>query len=182
VGLGNPGPDYEETRHNIGFRLVDRLVRRWGARVEDDGPGAWLARTRFREYEVLLVKPLTWMNRSGDALPGIPDSREAGPERHLVVLDDVALPFGAVRFRRGGSSGGQKGLQSILDRLGTPEVPRLRLGIGGDDPGRDLKEYVLESFSEEEERAMEAWLDRAADGVEILLGEGIDIAMSRTNA
>ena len=181
VGLGNPGPRYAATRHNIGFRLVDRLVSRWGVEAEDETRTAWTGRARFRGKRVLLVRPLTYMNRSGEALLRIPDSREAGPDRHLVVLDDVALPFGAVRFRKRGSSGGQKGLQSILDRLGTDEVPRLRLGVGDGEPGRDLVEFVLETFSPEEERAIGDWLDRAADGVETLLREGIDAAMNRSN-
>jgi PTH1 family peptidyl-tRNA hydrolase len=124
---------------------------------------------------------MTFMNRSGDALAGSPESAAVPPERHLVLLDDVALPFGSLRLRTGGGAGGHHGLESVLDALGTQEVPRLRLGIGGGDEGRVLREYVLEPFSDEEEKAIGPWLAGASECVRALLGEGADAAMNRFN-
>ena len=179
VGLGNPGGKYQDTRHNIGFSVVDYLLSRrpfealGGSRYE-------LFSTRINDERVFLMKPLTFMNRSGQALLECPESVAAGPENHLVVLDDVALPFGAIRFRPGGSSGGQKGLASVLDCLGTEDVPRLRLGIGM-EPERDLPDYVLDVFSTEEQKALGPWLERIECGIETFLGEGIGPAMNKFN-
>jgi PTH1 family peptidyl-tRNA hydrolase len=130
---------------------------------------------------VALLKPMTYMNRSGDALHRFPASAEAGPARHLVVLDDAALPFGTIRFRERGSAGGHRGLESVLERLGTEEVPRLRLGIGDAGEEDSLVRHVLERFSSEEERAVGDWLQRAGDGVRVFLTEGAAPAMSRYN-
>ena len=181
VGLGNPGPRYERTRHNIGFRLLDRLAADLGAGPETDEPGYRVAWAGLGEDRVALVKPMTFMNRSGDALHRFPASAEAGPERHLVVLDDAALPFGAIRFRERGRAGGHRGLASILERLETEEVPRLRLGIGEADGDRSLVDHVLDSFSAAEEREIGEWLERAAAGVRLFLTEGAAPAMSRFN-
>jgi PTH1 family peptidyl-tRNA hydrolase len=182
VGLGNPGARYEATRHNIGFRLVDELARRWGTGRETADETCVHRPARIGGKRVILVKPMTFMNRSGEALSRLPESDAAGPARHLVVLDDVALPFGAVRFRTRGSTGGHRGMQSILARFGTDEVPRLRLGVGEGEPGRDLSEYVLESFSPEEEDGVGPWLAGAADGVAVFLSEGAEAAMNRFNS
>ena len=181
VGLGNPGPRYQGTRHNAGFLLVDRLAAAWKAETLDDDPTYIAARARVDGATVHLLKPMTYMNRSGIALSRFAASREAAPEEHLVVLDDVSLPFGSIRFRKRGSDGGQKGLRSVLDTLGSSEVPRLRLGVGDGEPGRDLAEYVLEPFSSEEEKELDTWLGRAVDGVEVFLREGADAAMNRFN-
>lgn len=181
VGLGNPGPRYEATRHNIGFRLVDRLAALTRAGAEETGPNYRVRRGRSGETELILVKPMTYMNRSGDALARLPESAAAGAGRHLVVLDDVSLPFGAIRFRPRGSDGGHRGLRSVIDGLGTLEVPRLRLGVGDGDPGRDLAEYVLEPFSSAEEAELEEWLRRAAEGVRAFVDEGPEAAMNRFN-
>jgi PTH1 family peptidyl-tRNA hydrolase len=121
------------------------------------------------------------MNRSGEALLRFPESRAAGPSRHLVVLDDVYLPFGRTRFRTQGRDGGHRGLASILAALGTTGVPRLRLGVGGAPPGRDLADHVLEDFTEGEEAEIPPWLARASEGVRVFLTEGPDVAMSRFN-
>ncbi len=181
VGLGNPGPRYERTRHNIGFRLLDRLAEDLDAGPETEGPGYRVAWARLGTDRVALLKPRTYMNRSGDALLRFPASEEAGPGRHLVVLDDAALPFGTLRFRERGSAGGHRGLESVLDRLGTEDVPRLRLGIGDAERDRDLADHVLEEFSSEEEEAIGDWLKRAGAGVRVFLTEGAAPAMSRFN-
>lgn len=181
VGLGNPGVRYAATRHNIGFRLLDRLARELGAEPEREGPEYRVAWAKDGDARVALLKPMTMMNRSGDALLRFPESAAAGPGRHLVVLDDVALPFGTIRFRERGSAGGHRGLESVLGRLGTEDIPRLRLGVGGAPPDRDLREYVLEPFTPDEEAAMSPWLGTAAEGVRIFLSEGPDTAMNRFN-
>jgi PTH1 family peptidyl-tRNA hydrolase len=181
VGLGNPGPRYAATRHNAGFRLLDRLARDLEAGPAEGGDGLRARRAELGGAELLLVWPLTYMNRSGEALAGLPEAEETGCERHLVLLDDVALPFGTLRFRAGGSAGGHNGLQSVLDHFGSDRVPRLRLGVGPGDPDRDLAEFVLEPFSEEEERAMDAWLGRASEAVRVFLTEGPEEAMTRYN-
>lgn len=181
VGLGNPGSRYARTRHNIGFRLLDVLAREMKAgpeRVEVEYRVAWAV---DREMRVALLRPTTMMNRSGDALLRFPESVAAGPLGHLVVLDDAALPFGAIRFRARGSAGGHRGLESVLDRLGTEEVPRLRLGVGGAPEGRDLREYVLEPFAPDEEAAIGPWLGAAAEGVRTFLSDGPETAMNRFN-
>lgn len=181
VGLGNPGLGYARTRHNIGFRVLDRLERELGAgRPRDTGEYrvAWAAVGTER---VALFRPMLFMNRSGLALSRFPESRAAGPDRHLVIQDDVWLPFGAVRFRKGGSAGGHNGLSSVLRALGTDAVPRLRLGVGGAETEGDLAAHVLEAFTDEEEKAIEPWLAKAAEGVSVFLAEGPDAAMNRFN-
>ena len=181
VGLGNPGARYEGTRHNIGFRLLDRLARDLDAGPEEDAGACRVRPVRWGEERVYLVKPMDFMNRSGEALARLPESEAAGPQGHLVVLDDAWLPFGAIRFRREGGDGGHKGLRSVLQHLGTERVPRLRLGIGGAEVEDDLVEHVLDRFSEEEERGIAPWLERASLGVRVFLEEGADAAMSRFN-
>ena len=181
VGLGNPGPEYARTRHNAGFRLVDRLARSWNAGPWREGPEyrvCWASREGRR---VALFEPMTYMNRSGEALLRFPESAEAGPGAHLVVLDDVALPFGTIRLRTAGSSGGHRGLQSVLECLGTEEVPRLRLGVGGSETGANLADHVLSPFSEAEEKEIDSWLERAEAAVETYLSAGAEEAMSRFN-
>jgi len=179
VGLGNPGERYAPTRHNIGFRLLDRLARDFGAGPERDEEAYAVAWADLGSLRVALVRPRLYMNRSGDALARLPESAVAGPRRHLVVLDDIYLPFGTLRFRREGGAGGHKGLLSILERMGTESVPRLRLGVGiGEDVG-DLADYVLDPFSEEEESRVEGWLARASEAVRVFLEEGPEAAMNR---
>ena len=181
VGLGNPGPRYEQTRHNIGFRLLDRLAVDLAAGPETEEPGYRVAWGRSGQDRVALLKPMTFMNRSGDALRRFAASAEVVPEQHLVVLDDAALSFGAIRFRERGSAGGHRGLESVLEELGTEEVPRLRLGIGDADGEADLVDHVLERFSSEEEQTIGDWLKRAVVGVRVFLTEGAAPAMSRFN-
>lgn len=180
VGLGNPGRRYARTRHNVGFLLLDRLRRDLGAGAEEDREGCRVAWAERGEERIALVRPLLFMNRSGEALARLPESALAGPGGHLVLLDDVRLPFGGLRFREGGSAGGHRGLASVLAHLGTEEVPRLRLGIGGEDRD-ELAEYVLGGFSEDEEKELDPWLARASEGVRAFLDEGPDMAMNRYN-
>ncbi len=181
VGLGNPGDRYTATRHNIGFRLVDALASMLGAGPEESGPGYRIRRARRDGIAYALVRPMTYMNRSGQAVIDCPESAVAGPGGHLIVIDDVALPFGAIRFRTGGSDGGHNGLASVLQELGTSAVPRLRLGVGIEEPPSDLAAFVLAPFTAEEEDALPPWLDRACLGVRTFFTEGAEAAMTRFN-
>ena len=177
VGLGNPGPRYSATRHNIGFMVVDRLASAFG--------GSWrsaavreTAQVRLGTGEVVLVKPQTYMNRSGDAVSALRRQETFGPGQVLVVCDDFTLPFSRIRLRRGGSDGGHNGLASVLGALGTEAVPRLRVGIGPVTDGDDV-DFVLTEFERSEPVA--ALVDRACDAVACCIDDGVDAAMNRFN-
>jgi PTH1 family peptidyl-tRNA hydrolase len=182
VGLGNPGERYRRTRHNVGFMVVDALAARWGAGRGQIEHEAWTAAARRGEDEVLLVKPLTFMNRSGVAVGQVLAAASAGPESLVVVVDDVALPLGQIRVRPRGSHGGHNGLRSLLDVLGTDEFARVRVGIRKDDPPPDLAEYVLSEFPQEDVLVVQEMVGAAADAVQCLLEEGAEAAMNRFNA
>jgi len=189
VGLGNPGDRYVGTRHNVGFEVLDALVRRLAAdpsrpaRIDRLDCRALTGRVRIGETPVLLGKPQTYMNLSGESVKGLIVKHAVPRERVLVVSDDVALPVGRLRLRPSGSSGGQKGLQSIIDCLGADDFARLRVGIAGDHfrPGEDLADYVLERFSKAERAALAPALVTACEAVETFVTEGIDVAMNRFN-
>ena len=177
VGLGNPGPRYSATRHNIGFMVVDRLAAAFG--------GSWgsvavseTAQVRLGTGEVVLVKPQTYMNRCGDAVSALRRLETFGPGQVLVVCDDFTLPFSRIRLRRGGSDGGHNGLASVLGALGTEAVPRLRVGIGPVTDGDDV-DFVLTEFERNEPVA--ALVDRACDAVTCCINDGVDAAMNRFN-
>lgn len=183
VGLGNPGRRYQGTRHNVGFLVVDELTRRYQltwAMAPSQVPDAFTAK-RFGAEPLLLAKPLTFMNRSGDAVAAL--ARYYGIEPHdlLVVVDEVALPFGRLRARSRGSAGGHNGLRSIIERLGTTEFPRLRLGVGRGDARRDLADHVLSMFEPDEQSGLEMFIARAADAAEVFAAEGIEQVMNRYN-
>jgi len=180
AGLGNPGTRYAGTRHNIGFRLLDCLGRDLGAGPERDEGAYAVSWADLLSLRVALFRPLLYMNRSGEALARFPESAATGPGGHLIILDDASLPFGTLRFRREGGAGGHRGLLSVLERLGTETVPRLRLGVG-EEVGGDLVDHVLGPFSEEEEGRVEGWLARASDAVRVFLVEGPEAAMNRFN-
>jgi PTH1 family peptidyl-tRNA hydrolase len=182
VGLGNPGERYRRTRHNVGFMVVDALAARWGAgRGEVEGE-AWTAAAERGGAPLLLVKPLTFMNRSGVAVDNVLGSAGAGPDGLVVVVDDAALPLGQIRVRPRGSHGGHNGLRSLLDVLGTDEFARVRVGIRKGEPPDDLAEYVLSEFPQEDVLVVQEMVGAAADAVECLLEEGIEAAMNRFNA
>ncbi|MBL1216194.1 MAG: aminoacyl-tRNA hydrolase [Planctomycetes bacterium] len=184
VGLGNPGQQYERTRHNVGFMVVDRLSARWGA--PDSGP--WRAKHHAHLLEcprpfgkTILVKPMTYMNRSGQAVAEASAYFKVEPnEDLLVIVDDVALPLGALRLRAKGSPGSHNGLADIGQRLGTTEFARLRFGI--DEPGLlSRTNYVLGRFSDEEQDVLSSSLTRAAEAAECWAAEGIETAMNQYN-
>lgn len=183
AGLGNPGPDYAATRHNIGFVLVDWLAARWGANWDARKKfNARLARLERAGQNVILCQPQTFMNASGDAVGAVARFYQLPPARTLIVLDDADLASGQIRLRPEGSSGGHHGLESIERQLGTRAYPRLRLGIGRRaDDDREIADYVLGRFSAPELKLMDEVLDRACQQVECWLSDGIQAAMNKFN-
>ena len=181
VGLGNPGAQYEKTRHNIGWMVLDRLAERagWSGKGRTRDASAIVA-GRYRGLDLLLVKPLTFMNESGLAVRKVLAREHAPLVEMLVVADDFALPFGKLRFREGGSAGGHNGLRSIVEEMGTEKFSRLRVGIG--DPGQDAIDHVLSQFSRGERRRLTDLLDAAADAVEAWAREGTNKAANHFNA
>ena len=182
VGLGNPGEKYERTRHNVGFLVVDALAERLGVPVQKLKHRALTNTVRLAGQKALLMKPVTFMNLSGEAVGDAARFYKLPPERVLVISDDTALPLGKLRLRKGGSAGGHNGLKSIIQHLGTDQFPRLRLGVGEKPrPDYDMADWVLGRLQGEDWKAMEAAVDRAADAVEFVLSQGVDAAMNRFN-
>jgi PTH1 family peptidyl-tRNA hydrolase len=182
VGLGNPGARYHETRHNIGFRVVDELARRWSVDQWREQYQALVAKVRHGDEPVLVAKPVTFMNLSGEAVAGLAGFYKVAVPDVLVVLDEVALPLGRLRAGRNGSHGGHNGLKSVIARLGTPEVPRLRIGVGRGDGRKELADHVLGTFAAEERDQVEAAVLRAADAAVMFVTEGIERVMNAFNA
>lgn len=182
VGLGNPGGRYHDTRHNAGFLVVDELARRWHVDQWREQHQALVAKVRVGEDAVLVAKPLTFMNLSGEAVAGLAGFYKVAVPDLLVVLDEVALPLGRLRAGRAGSEGGHNGLRSVIARLGTREVPRLRIGVGRGDQRRELADHVLGTFAAEEREQVEAAVLRAADASEMFVAEGIERVMNAFNA
>ncbi len=181
IGLGNPGREYRQNRHNIGFMLIDRLAVRLNARMTRLQSKALVASTRYGDAKIILAKPQTFMNLSGQAVQGLTRFYKLPLENLIVAHDDLDLPFGSIRLRPGGGAGGQKGIKSTIQRLGTNDFPRLRLGIGR-PPGRmDPAAYVLQDFAKKDEQILSETLDRAADAIFAFINEGLDTAMNQFN-
>jgi len=181
VGLGNPGPEYTWTPHNLGFHVVDRLAERAGARVERPEAMAYIGRGKLAGHDVVLAKPQTYMNASGASVRELVRRLELDPAEMVVVLDDVALPWGMLRIRERGSSGGHNGLESILSALGTDEFIRVRVGIQPEHPVRDLSAYVLMQLRKADREEMLEIAAEAAGAVETILAEGVQKAMMKFN-
>lgn len=178
VGLGNPGRDYRDTRHNVGFMILDRLAAR--ERAEFRTEKSWRAEVA-RAGELLLCKPLTYMNLSGEAVRALGQFYKIEPAQMLVVLDDMALPLGKLRLRESGSSGGHNGLQSLIDCLGTQAIPRLRVGIGAAPGGERAVGHVLGKFSADEREPLAQSLDRALAAIDRAQDDGLAAAMNTFN-
>ena len=184
AGLGNPGPDYEGTRHNVGFEVVDRVAKSAGIVVKRRECRSLTGRGRIGDEAVLLAKPMTFMNASGEAIFGLLKKMEVEPDRLLVIVDEVELPLGILRLKPRGSAGGHNGLKSIESCLGSRDYPRLRIGVRGSrySRERELSDYVLGRFSRSERAEIDETLDRAAEAVRIWATRGIGEAMNRFNA
>jgi PTH1 family peptidyl-tRNA hydrolase len=184
VGLGNPGAEYSGTRHNIGFEVVDEVARRWGVTFQSAPTDGVLARSHGLPGGppgAILLKPLTFMNRSGQAVGGTQRYYRVELSDLLVVTEDVNLPLGRLRARRQGSAGGHNGLRSVIECLGTHTFSRLRIGVGRGDPRRGLAGRVLSRFDAEERPAMNEAVERAADAVEVFTELGVEPVMNRFN-
>jgi len=179
LGLGNPGVDYLGTRHNIGFRVIEEVARRHGVMDWAGGMSCELAVITVGRF-VLLARPLTFMNRSGEAARWLLGEFGLTPESMLVVVDDIDLPLGNLRLRRSGGPGTHNGLRSLADEVGTG-FPRLRVGVRGDEMTGDLADYVLSRFRDDEAGAAEGAVKRAADAVETTLRDDFDTAMNIYN-
>lgn len=181
VGLGNPGPQYRNTRHNLGFEVIERLAVRLDVRKPVEKHQGVLAEAHHEGGKLLLVKPLTFMNRSGDCVAAAVRNRIFDPQDVLVIADDVNLPLGRLRIRAGGSAGGHNGLKSIIERLGTQDFHRLRIGVGSNATAQDLSDHVLSRFRPEEREAVEDMVARAADAALLWASAGVERAMNEFN-
>jgi PTH1 family peptidyl-tRNA hydrolase len=186
AGLGNPGEEYARSRHNVGFQVVALLAQRHGLEFDKHQKRARIAIGRVdlpgaRSEKVLLAKPMTFMNASGESIGQLRTFYKIQPADILVVYDDLDLPLGRVRLRPGGSSSGQKGVKSIIQHLGTEDFPRLRIGIGRPPGKMDPVDFVLQNFSAADEDTMAVVRSRAADAIETWLAQGILEAMNQYN-
>ncbi len=181
VGLGNPGDKYKGTRHNLGFEVVDLLCERHARRGAYSKHQAWLMPVEIAGRDVLLVKPLTFMNNSGHAVRDVLNSFDADPSAAWIIYDDYNIPLGALRMRLKGSDGGHNGIASVIASLRTQEFPRLRLGIGA-SPGRQSTiDYVLGTFRKSEQKDADELITYTADAIEAAAAEGLSQAMNRFN-
>lgn len=181
VGLGNPGETYEGTRHNLGFIVLDRLAARHGTCVDIKKKKSMIGRFRLGKERVMLLKPQTFVNLSGEAVLYMASFLRIMPDNIIVVCDDVNLPVGKIRIRKYGSSGGHNGIKSLIQFLRSDNFPRVRVGVGSPTDGQKLESYVLDRFSQEELKALEPSMDKTCEAIEkIILGE-IDEAMNTYN-
>jgi peptidyl-tRNA hydrolase, PTH1 family len=179
IGLGNPGREYERSRHNLGFLVLDELARRHGGRVTDRAAKSLTGRVRLGDTELVLAKPQTMMNLSGQAVKALRAKYNVPLDRVLIVHDDLDLPFGRLRVRRGGSSAGNHGMDSVIASLGTKDVARFRVGIGR-PPGNGV-DYVLSPFTQSERAQLPEIVARVADAVEVAVNQGLERAMTDFN-
>ena len=182
VCLGNPGDKYENTRHNVGYMVADELAERQSKPIQRLKFKALTNVLTISGEKVLVMKPITYMNLSGEAVRQAADFYKIPPDRVLVISDDTALALGRLRIRTKGSAGGHNGLKSIIQHLGTDQFPRLRVGVGEKPhPDCDMADWVLGKFTGEDKKTIEATVKRAADAVECILSEGIDRGMGKFN-
>lgn len=181
VGLGNPGRQYEETKHNVGFKVIDKIAEKYDIKVDKFKNKAFVGDGMIRDKRVLLVKPQTFMNLSGESVREIVNFYKIPQERFVVIFDDTSLPCGSVRIREKGSHGGHNGIRNIIDQMGTDQFYRIKVGIGEKPSGWDLADYVLGKFNEDDLPAMEEGMDKAVKGVELMLSRGIAEAANRVN-
>lgn len=181
VGLGNPGKQYEHTRHNVGFEVIDILADRIGICIEEKKHKALCGRGILEGQKVVLAKPQTFMNLSGESVRAISDFYKVESNDIIIVYDDVSLEPGQLRIRGKGSAGGHNGIKNIIAHLGTQEFPRVKIGVGEKQKGMDLADYVLSRFSKGEQEIMEEAFREAADAVAMMVRQNIDSAMNHFN-
>ena len=182
VGLGNPGKEYEKTRHNVGFRSTDLLAGLLKTKIDRLKFKALTRMVNYNDMKVLLVQPQTYMNLSGAAVSALATYYKVAPERILVIFDDISLPVGRIRIRRDGSAGGHNGIKSMIQSLGTDKFPRVKVGVGAKPhPDYDLADWVLSKFSAQEEKDLGPALENAAKASLMVMDQGIDKAASAYN-
>jgi peptidyl-tRNA hydrolase, PTH1 family len=181
VGLGNPGTQYEQTRHNAGFLVIDIIAGRFGFQVNKKDFDSFYGKGTIEGKNLFLVKPQTYMNRSGQAVYSIVDYFKIPLDRVLIIYDDLDLPLGTIRLRLSGSAGGHKGLGSVINQLGTSAVARLRIGIGKPDPEMEVPDYVLTRFTGPQQLLFKETLERAAEAAVCFVTRGPDYAMNHFN-
>ena len=181
VGLGNPGAEFSHNRHNVGFMLLDCLADRLGESFSRLESNSLLTKAKYQDKRLLLAKPQTFMNLSGQAVSRLVKYYKIPLESLLIVYDDVDLPLESIRIRPNGGAGGHKGVASIIERLGTNEFPRLRLGIGRPPGRKNAAAHVLQNFTKEENVFLEVTLERAVDAVLVFVSAGLETAMNKYN-
>ena len=181
AGLGNPTREYEKTRHNVGFEVIDVLADMLGTTVEEKKFKGCYGRGIIGGEKVLLLKPQTFMNLSGESIRAASDFYKVDPEHIIIIYDDISLDVGQLRIRKKGSAGGHNGIKNIIAHLGTQEFPRIKVGVGDKPKKMDLADYVLSRFSKEDRAAMEDAIKAAAKAVEVMITEGMDTAMNQFN-
>lgn len=181
IGLGNPGSQYERTRHNLGFMLIDRLAADHGVQVKRDECRSLMGRFTLFGETVELVKPQTYMNLSGEAVSCLVQKPDRDISRLVIVSDDLALPLGSIRIKPKGSHGGQNGLRSVIDRLKTSDFIRLRIGMSPDHPVSNTRDFVLQNFAKSEIETVEKVISVGAEAVLAVIADGVEQAMARYN-
>ena len=181
AGLGNPTREYEKTRHNVGFEVIDVLADRLGTTVEEKKFKGCYGRGIIGGQKGLLLKPQTFMNLSGESVRAAADFYKVDPEHIIIVYDDISLDVGQLRIRKKGSAGGHNGIKNIIAHLGTQEFPRIKVGVGDKPKKMDLADYVLSRFSKEDSAVMEDAFREAAGAVEMMIIQGADAAMNQFN-
>ncbi len=181
AGLGNPGSQYEETRHNYGFLLIEWLCRKWDLTLEGTSPFGVFQEVRRRRERVVLLKPLTYMNRSGIAVKQLMAHFNAGPENLIVAHDELDLPFGSVKLRKSCGPGSHNGVLSVMEELDTEDFARIRLGVGPRPEGWTGADYVLSPFEDDDIPTAKRVLDHTVDGIETLLARGFEFGMNQIN-
>lgn len=182
VGLGNPGKEYEKTRHNAGFRALDVLADKLGCKIDRSKFQGIYGQTTYQGKKIYLLKPLTYMNLSGRAVLQLSAYFNIPPQRIIVLFDDISLPPGRLRIRADGSAGGHNGIKSIIAEVGSQDFPRVKIGVGAKaHPEQDLADHVLSTFSAQEEKALQSALDRAADAALCILEKNVPEAANRFN-
>ena len=181
VGLGNPEPEYSRTRHNMGFDVINELSKKCGIEVEKRGFKSLYGTGEIEEKKVILCKPQTYMNLSGDAIIEILKFYKIEPENIVVIYDDIDTKIGSIKIRKKGSSGGHNGIKSIISRLGSEEFARIRVGTGNPENREDLIEYVLKKLSIDEYEELQKGIEKGVEAICEILKKGIDIAMNKFN-